>query len=858
MADFIQIKQINLHHCKAATDSLGGSLLKLNSKKQPTIVLIQEPWIHNKKVKGMERLPCNIFYSKSNKPRTCVVTTTDIKACLLPQFCDGDQTAILVSINGENRHEDFILCSLYMPYESNKIPSSLFEELYKYSIEQEIALIVGADSNAHHTIWGSTNINKRGESLLEYLSSIELEVCNVGAKPTFVTGNRSEVIDISLISGNYKDRIKGWLVSDEPTLSDHREINFKLMVSDERGNSFRNPRKTDWNKYLQNLGQLIPLLGDFGTISSSNELDKAVEALSRCMRCAYTNACKCREYSPKRNHWWNKKLDQTKKELRRLERKFQQCNSPEFKVTLHNEVKRKRDLYKKDIYEAKMNSWRSFCEEVDGAKAMAKVNKLLAKDTDNAPGMLQTDTGLYTSTKEEAALLLLRTHFPGCEVVLENDMEIIIETTEVSPLNGEFDFPEEIFSMDRIKWAIFGFQPYKSPGYDGLYPILIQKAWEVIKDHIYHVYRASIRLHHVPTEWGEVKVTFIPKPGKEDYTIPKAFRPISLTSFMLKGLERVVERHVKEQMDVTTPLSDDQHAFREGRSTETALHEIMEDVETTVDKDDEFLMATFLDMEGAFDNLIFEQIEKQLTEKNVNRHIIAWIVNMLRNRHISYEFMNKKFTVKANRGTPQGGVLSPLLWNIVIDSLLRTLKDARIKVIGYADDVTLVVKGKFIDTVADVTQSALKIVEKWCRNAGLRINPNKSEQMIFTRRRNIPNFSPSKIFGEEIKTAKSVKYLGVHIDTKRNWKDHLENKVKKCTKIFWMCRKAIGKRWGLAPKCIEWLYAAIIKPVLAYAAAIWWKGTLTGHARSTLNHLQRMAALAINYWCEENITSKGT
>lgn len=70
--------------------------------------------------------------------------------------------------------------------------------------------------------------------------------------------------------------------------------------------------------------------------------------------------------------------------------------------------------------------------------------------------------------------------------------------------------------------------------------------------------------------------------------------------------------------------------------------------------------------------------------------------------------MIRKITVKANRWTPQEGVLSPLLWNIVTDSLLRTLKDAKIKVVGYADDVTFVVKGKFIDTVADITQSALK------------------------------------------------------------------------------------------------------------------------------------------------------
>lgn len=180
--NFIQIKQINLHHCKGATDIISGTVQRMQTKKMQTIILVQEPWIHNKKIKGMERSPCNTFYINSSKPRTCIVTTKDIEACILPQFCDSDLTAVLLTTTGENGNVDIIFCSLYMPYESKIIPNAKFEELYRYSVEQSIPLIVGADSNAHHTIWGSTNINKRGELLLEYLSSTELEICIFGTK----------------------------------------------------------------------------------------------------------------------------------------------------------------------------------------------------------------------------------------------------------------------------------------------------------------------------------------------------------------------------------------------------------------------------------------------------------------------------------------------------------------------------------------------------------------------------------------------------------------------------------------------------------------------------------------------------
>ena len=79
---------------------------------------------------------------------------------------------------------------------------------------------------------------------------------------------------------------------------------------------------------------------------------------------------------------------------------------------------------------------------------------------------------------------------------------------------------------------------YKSPGEDGIFPALLQK-------HILHIicqiYRASIACCYTATAWRVARVTFLLKPGKSDYTGPKSFRPISLTSFLLKGLEKLVD-----------------------------------------------------------------------------------------------------------------------------------------------------------------------------------------------------------------------------------------------------------------------------------------------------------------------------
>ena len=68
------------------------------------------------------------------------------------------------------------------------------------------------------------------------------------------------------------------------------------------------------------------------------------------------------------------------------------------------------------------------------------------------------------------------------------------------------------------------------------------------------------------------------------------------------------------------------------------------------------------------------------------------------------------------KGCPQGGVLSPLLWNMVVNDLITTLNANHYYTVGYADDLTILISGRFASSVFEVTQAALRIVEQWCDN----------------------------------------------------------------------------------------------------------------------------------------------
>lgn len=132
---------------------------------------------------------------------------------------------------------------------------------------------------------------------------------------------------------------------------------------------------------------------------------------------------------------------------------------------------------------------------------MARVHKLMAKDLLNSPGVLRHPNGDLTTSHEEAARLLLDTHFPGNVGSNATDrrrwhMELNIH--DMDPAN-------DIVTDDRVRWAISSFKTYKSPGLDGIYPIVLLKSWHLIIRKLKAIFRASTGLGYIPKLWQQVR-----------------------------------------------------------------------------------------------------------------------------------------------------------------------------------------------------------------------------------------------------------------------------------------------------------------------------------------------------------------
>lgn len=826
--------QVNLHRAKAAS----ALLAKLFIQQQAQIGFVQEPWTIKDLICGLKIQNNKVIFCKNQgRPRAALVLSQSISSFSLTEFITPDLVAVVADIPTEHGKLKVVLASAYFPCEEPAPPSQGIINLAQYCKKRGLQLLVGSDVNAHHTVWGSSDTRTRGEYILEFLNTNNLVILNEGNRPTYRHEglNRDEVIDLTFSTQFISHKISNWHVSDEVSGSDHRYIRFNIETNLYVNEEIRIPQHTDWSLYKHYIQ--VNLEGVRTTIGNSADLDFTAEQITEAITNAYQDSCPITHRKVNRKvPWWNETLERKRKEVRRLYNQSRATNDQQL-------YKRTLTEYYKMIRKSKRRSWIGFCEGISDLPSASRVRKILSKDHSNGIGTLKKGDGSFTKDPRETLELLMSTHFPGSQV--QDSPEPFNAESFVRFDNTNRDSwikSKDIINPDRIKWAINSFIPFKSAGPDGVFPALLQKAMESLSPHLVRVFRYSYTLGHIPEVWRGVKLAFIPKAGKKDYEIPKSFRPISLTSFILKTFEKLLDLHIRKEILPEQPLNKMQFAYQEGRSTIDALHFTVKRVENALENK-EIALAAFLDVEGAFDNTGYESIRQAALNRGIPRETVKWVSFMLEHRKVTAQIGDECITVKTTRGCPQGGVLSPLLWSLVIDDLITKLQQLGFEVVCYADDLVIMVRGKHDKTVADRLQTALNYVLRWCKSENLSVNPSKTIIVPFTRRLKF-NIQDFNLNGSNISLSTEVKYLGVTLDSKLLWSRHIHNIQEKAINIFMACRSMFGKKWGLSPKITFWIYNTVIIPTVTYAAFIWWHKAQSATNNLVLSKVQRLACLA--------------
>jgi hypothetical protein len=173
---------------------------------------------------------------------------------------------------------------------------------------------------------------------------------------------------------------------------------------------------------------------------------------------------------------------------------------------------------------------------------------------------------------------------------------------------------------------------------------------------------------------------------------------------------------------------------------------------------------------GAFDRTSLDTIKPAAEKHGIEPAIYRWICAMLESRNIIATLSGDILRASAARGCPLGGVLSLLLCSLDVDDFLWELNSHSYYTVGYADDIEILINGKFLQSVSEVLQTTLCTIQQWCERKKLSINPNKTIVIPFNRKRNIKRLTEPIIFSKRIQLSSEAKNLGVTLDKGLTWK----------------------------------------------------------------------------------------
>lgn len=210
---------------------------------------------------------------------------------------------------------------------------------------------------------------------------------------------------------------------------------------------------------------------------------------------------------------------------------------------------------------------------------------------------------------------------------------------------------------------------------------------------------------------------------------------------------------------------------------------------------------------------------KTIQEKLIPKYLRNIIESYLENRTLLYESDSKQTEQKLTSGVPQGSVLGPTLWNILYDNLLKKPLPDGVSFLAFADDVALVAIAK--DTIALEHQltEAGEIVRKWLHSVGMQLAVQNAKAVILTNTRTY-NEMTINLGGEQIKAGKTIKYLGLTIDSNIKLTQHAKTTAAKAMTAVQKISRILPNI-SLAKPRKRRIIASVTQSILLYGAPNW-------------------------------------
>ncbi|KAF7564345.1 uncharacterized protein PtrM4_152490 [Pyrenophora tritici-repentis] len=341
-----------------------------------------------------------------------------------------------------------------------------------------------------------------------------------------------------------------------------------------------------------------------------------------------------------------------------------------------------------------------------------------------------------------------------------------------------------------------------TPGPDAITQDIITAAYKAQPQTMFRAFSLLFNYGYHPKCWKQATGAVLKKASKPDYSIPKAYRVITLLSCLGKINERITASRLSNLAEITELLHPTQigHQKQKGQITSTI----------------------FLDVKGAFDHVSHNQFLRTLKKLGLPISLIAWTKSFFSNRSLRLSFDNKtqEFS-EIIAGIPQGSPVSPIFFLIYTRDLFPGLQSFNL---SYIDDLSLSTSSTSLKKNVKILEQQVRLLSHRGKNLAIMFDIAKTELIHFTAKKERKERSLQLPDNTIVEPKDTIKWLGIHIDNRLSFKEHIATR-------------------RLSPKAVRQLYLACVTSVADYGSQIYWKNQ--SYATSLLQSLHNLACYCI-------------
>lgn len=694
---------------------------------------------------------------------------------------------------------------------------------------------------------GEPSKNSNGNRLIDFCIVNELKILNTFFEHKDIhkytreerSRNEKSLIDYFLSSGTQGKEVKDIKVKRGCEIgSDHYLVTAKIkkkvvQAEIQRKDTARNETKKD--KFRINKLQSYEVREEYKNriktlISSTRNPDlNNIEDMWTTFKYIITEATKyacgtIREtHNRKQTHWWNAEVKvEVKKKKQKWKKYLNTKNGDDYE-----DYKRQRKIVKEAIKKSKERTWEEFGNTLEenfkeNQKLFYRTLKCCKNRQQPTLKQLHDKQGRILK-KEDEIIKRWKEHFEElleesqtCE---ENERK---EEQESGIARIDIETEAEEITKGELINVLNKLRNGKAPGHDNIKPEQLKYMGEEGEQILLKMLNKIWELGKIPTDWEKAVIFPIYKKG--DNRNCSNYRGISLLCTAAKVYEAILENKLRQV--TTTTMEKAQSGFMKGHSTQDHIFTIRKLTEDTLKHDGKLFIA-FIDLEKAFDRVPREKMWNTLRECNISEQLLKAIKSVYRRtanyirtgNQTSDEFMT-------TQGLRQGGALSPLLFILFLDGIIKNIKYKTKKVeVGYqnltritisecafADDLAIIAKNE-----TDL-QHNINIWKEELDKHNMNINIEKTKVMVISKEDTTTNIT---IDGKEIEQVESFIYLGSALNNRGSLENEINNRIRAANKSYFAINKIILNNKQISKKTKMTLYKTVFRPTLIYGSETW-------------------------------------